>query len=153
VLREDGFTLTEILVVILVVGILAGIAIPTLLSQRQKATDVVAKSAVATANRAMIIYDEDHDSYACGDSSQCRAAMSAIDPVLGDSNVLFTQSGGSIGDPTANGYRVTAPGGQARTFWVDRAPGAHSTDRGCDLNGSADNGGCRVAPPATGGTW
>ena len=97
--REDGFTLTELLVVILVVGILAGIAIPTLLTQRQKATDAVAKSAVATANRAMIIYDEDHDTYACGDSSQCRDAMSAIDPVLGNGNVLFTQSGSS----SANG--------------------------------------------------
>src|SRR5260370_17069095 len=81
---EQGFTLVELLVVILIIGILAGIAIPAFLGQRQKAYDSQAKSNIRTAQTAEETYATDHDgTYTVGDTSTGAAdPLVTIEPTL-----------------------------------------------------------------------
>ena len=62
---ESGFTLVELLVVMLILGLLAAIAIPAFFNQRNKAKDADAKEAARTAETAMETFATDNDgSYA-----------------------------------------------------------------------------------------
>ena len=58
---ESGFTLVELLVVMLILGLLAAIAIPAFFNQRDKARDAEAKSAVRTAETAIETYATDNN--------------------------------------------------------------------------------------------
>lgn len=68
--EEDGFTLIELMVVIAVLGILAGIAIPRFSGVQDKAKDANIESVAGTLRNAMEMYYAENSNYpASGDLS------------------------------------------------------------------------------------
>jgi type IV pilus assembly protein PilA len=122
---ESGFTLVELLVVMLILGLLAAIAIPAFFNQRNKAKDADAKSAVRTAETAMETYATDNNgSYA----NATVAKLVAIENTLSQQGANLT-----IPADAADSYTVqvksTAP--NANLFQISRAnDGTTSLDCG-----------------------
>jgi len=61
--RDDGFSLVEVLVVTVIIGILAAIALPLLFSQRKKGYDASIKSDLRTVANDMESYYTEFEAY------------------------------------------------------------------------------------------
>ena len=84
--RESGFTLTELAVGMLVVGILASVAVPSFLGSRNNAYDKEAQASLtAVLNAASILYANQGDfsdasTAQCGDSATLAADVQKLEP-------------------------------------------------------------------------
>ena len=131
---ESGFTLVELLVVMLILGLLAAIAIPSFFNQRDKANDADAKSAVRTAQTALETYATDHNGKYTGATAN---DLKTVEPALGNANL----SDPTVGDKT---YTVRVTSSTGNWFEISRdATGVLDSD--CATEGQ---GGC-----PTGGKW
>ena len=111
---EKGFTLVELLVVMLILGLLAAIAIPSFFNQRDKARDADAKSAARTAQTAMETYATDNSgSYAGATAGTATDSLNVIEPTLNESTV-------SVQASTADSYTVRATSDTGNTFDISR---------------------------------
>ena len=128
--EESGFTLVELLVVMLILGILAAIAIPAFFSQRDKAKDTDAKAQVKTAQTAMESYATDNNgSYLSADLTK----LQAIEPTI--------KSTVAVPTATANTYSLKATSTTGNTFSISRASNG-AVSYPCTVTGGNASAGC-----------
>ena len=143
--EESGFTLVELLVVMLILGLLAAIAIPSFFNQRDKAKDADAKQLVRTAETAMETFATDHGGKYTGADP---AALISIEQTLNNAD---GGDGSNNGDAltvnpaaTDTTYKVNVTSATGNVFSIARAANG-TTALTCTTAGTA---GC-----PTGGNW
>ena len=125
--REGGFTLIALLVVVIIIGILAAIAIPVFLNQRKKAYDTAIKNDLHSAALAQEAYMTDNNNY------------DAVSPIVPGTTALVSQ--GLKFSPTSN-YQG---GAQTMTAVYWDSTGAATT-----TSTAATGGFCLVAQASSG---
>jgi type IV pilus assembly protein PilA len=76
--REEGFTLIELMVVVLIIAILIAIAIPTFLGARNRADDRAAQSSLRNALTAAKTIFTDNNDYTSADAT----GLATVEPSL-----------------------------------------------------------------------
>jgi type IV pilus assembly protein PilA len=112
VVGDKGFTLTELLVVIVIIGILVAIAIPVFLGQREAAFVRAVESDVRNSVPAIETYYADGNQYPV----DFVATSAGITPVDDDLQI-------SVSDDVTLTYDYTAVAGETGTYTVT---GTHS---------------------------
>jgi len=141
--REAGFTLVELLIVMLVLTILASIAMPAFFNQKTKATDSKAKGMAHTAQIAMETCNTSNGgTYS---TTGCNlAGLRVIEPSIPATGVVVEP-----GTPTG-GYTVKVTSTTGNTY-IARRESSGTLAFKCTVTASG-RGGC----PGTGtaeGTW
>jgi type IV pilus assembly protein PilA len=138
--EQRGFSLVELLIVILIIGILAAIALPAFLGQRVRAQDTEAKTAVRNARTTLETYHADRSTY-----DTTKAELIGIEPVLADARNL-TMTGTEDTFTLSVDSKASGGGG---TFTIE-LDGARRLTRTCT---NAGKGGCKATPDSGGNLW
>ena len=129
---QSGFTLLEIMVVIVILGIMASLIAPTVLNRVEQSRIQKAKTDIATLSSALDMYQLDNFSYPSTDQG-LQALITSPSPDL----VAYPQGGylrkNNIKDPWGRDYIYISPGQNGTEFDIftygrDGAPGGEGAD-------------------------
>lgn len=105
--RNTGFTLIEVMIVVVILGILAAIVVPKIMDRPAQAQITAAKSDIRTLESALNLYRLDNHTYPTSDQG-----LEAL--VQKPSNAKAWKEGGYIGrlpkDPWGKEYQYLNPG-------------------------------------------
>jgi prepilin-type N-terminal cleavage/methylation domain-containing protein len=136
--QEGGFTLVELLVVMLIIGLLAAIAVSSFISQRSKAQDAEAKQVMRTASHAMHVFHMDHETF-----HATAADVEAIEPSLRAARNLVVNG-------TVNTFDLAVDSASGDNTYTLSRRADGTVVRGCTAPGA---GGCRATPDDDGQLW
>lgn len=130
--KQAGFTLLEIMVVVVILGILAALVVPRIMSRPDQARIIAAKQDVATLMQALKLYRLDNQRYP---STEQGLQALVTRPASVPSPVNW-KAGGYLdrlpGDPWGNPYQYLNPGLRGEidvfSFGADGVAGGEAND-------------------------
>jgi general secretion pathway protein G len=133
-----GFTLIEIMVVVVILGILAALVVPNVMSNIDKAEVAKAKQDIKAFETALSLYRMDNHKYPTTDQGLPALASQPNDPTVRNWKKGGYVQGGVKKDPWGNDYHYQYPGTHGSEYDIFTL-GADGQEGGEDNNTDIGN--------------